>query len=361
MRHQKLAGNLADFEKPAIKQQVDDIERLVTLLFGTSDAPRLPGSRQLDWSTFLDIVKLRQAAGPIDGAGAAARSGLFRRYCARCHGVAGDGAGPMAPFLDPYPHDFRRGIFKFKSTPSTIPPTGQDLHAVIDRGIPGTGMPSFKQLAPARRDALVQYVSYLSIRGLFERELITIVALELDEGERLVPWRLQEQNPDRFEEELEPWLDVADQIARKWMDADAQVTPVPAPDVDWESPVNVARGRQLFFSTLTNCAECHGNTALGDGQTDDYDEWAKELDPTNLRALRDYRALGALPPRKVRPRDLREGVFRGGDELDSQFRHIKNGIAGTTMPSIAVELCDADIWSLVAYVRRLPKDPMNHE
>lgn len=359
VRNQRLARDLADFKRPEVKTQVADIEGVVARLFGTPDQPALPASGRFDWDKLLDIDKLRQAAGPIAGSPSGNPTGLFRRYCVRCHGYAGDGSGPMAPFLDPYPHDFRRGIFKFKSTPSTIPPTRKDLQAVIDRGIPGTGMPTFKQLSPEQRDALVQYVVYLTIRGLYERELITIVALEFDEGERLVRWRLEEQSPDRFEEELKPWLEVAEQVAQKWTDVESEVTPVPPPAGDWESAANIARGRQLFFSSLTNCAQCHGNTSLGDGQTDDYDEWAKELDPTNPHAVRDYVALGALPPRKVHPRNLREGIFRGGDGLDDEFRRIRNGIAGTTMPSVATELSDTDIWCLVSFVRRLPKDAIN--
>ena len=42
---------------------------------------------------------------------------LFNRLCAACHGFNGDGAGRAAQSLDPRPTDFRRGIFKFTSTP----------------------------------------------------------------------------------------------------------------------------------------------------------------------------------------------------------------------------------------------------
>ena len=98
---------------------------------------------------------------------------------------------------------------------------------------------------------------------------------------------------------------------------------------------------------------------LGDGQTDDYDEWTKEIDPTVPGVLSDYLALGALPPRKSQPRNLREGIYRGGHEAEHLFIKVKNGIAGTTMPNVAAQLSDEDIWHLVAYARYLPFDPIN--
>jgi mono/diheme cytochrome c family protein len=134
---------------------------------------------------------------------------------------------------------------------------------------------------------------------------------------------------------------------------------VPTPPPDYNTIASIARGRELFFTTLTNCATCHGNTALGDGQTDDYDEWAKELEPTNPEILEEYLALGALPPRQSIPRNLRQGVYRGGHRPEDLFVKIKNGIAGTTMPNVATQLSDADIWHLVAYARYLPFDPIS--
>ena len=100
---------------------------------------------------------------------------------------------------------------------------------------------------------------------------------------------------------------------------------------------------------------------MGDGQTDDYDEWAKEMEPTVPDALADYLALGALPPRKVQPRNLREGIYRGGQRPEDLFLRIKNGITGTTMPAVAAQLSDDDIWHLVDFVRYLPNDLIREE
>ncbi len=314
MRYQKLAESRADFDDPELREQIDDIEHAVQWLFGTPDAPKLPEFDATELNHFLDLDRLKRSAGPVGGDLAEQTGGLYRQHCARCHGINGSGTGLMAGLLKPYPRDFRRGVFKFKRTSSQVPPTRQDMMRTIERGIPGTAMPSFAELSEEDRLALVQYVQYLSIRGELERFLIVEVAMELDEGERLVSWATREQNPDRFEEEV-GWLrEVASEPMRRWAEAASHVTHVPEPPEDWRSETSVSRGKALFFTTLTNCAACHGDTALGDGQTDDYGDWAKEFEPGKPAALRDYLALGALPPYKSQPRNLRLGVYRGGED-----------------------------------------------
>jgi hypothetical protein len=83
------------------------------------------------------------------------------------------------------------------------------------------------------------------------------------------------------------------------------------------SPTELAesrkRGQTLFYG-FAQCAKCHGDSALGDGQTTDYDEWTKEFigDGKNTELVAAYENLGLLPPRNIRPRNLRLGVYRGG-------------------------------------------------
>ncbi len=38
---------------------------------------------------------------------------------------------------------------------------------------------------------------------------------------------------------------------------------------------SITKGRELFYGSKANCVKCHGPTALGDGQQDDYDDWSK--------------------------------------------------------------------------------------
>ena len=55
--------------------------------------------------------------------------------------IVGDGAGPAAAVLDPYPRDFRNGLFKYTSTAGGAKPLREDLLRTLQQGIPGTAMP----------------------------------------------------------------------------------------------------------------------------------------------------------------------------------------------------------------------------
>ena len=73
--------------------------------------------------------------------------------------------GPTAAFLNPYPRDYRMGKFKFKVTAEANKPTHYDLQHILINGIPGTSMPSFRLLPDQDREALIEYVKYLAVRG----------------------------------------------------------------------------------------------------------------------------------------------------------------------------------------------------
>jgi hypothetical protein len=71
-------------------------------------------------------------------------------------------------------------------------------------------------------------------------------------------------------------------------------------------------------------------------------------------------ALGALAPRLARPRNLADGILRGGARPEDMYYRTVNGIAGTPMPAIPLRPADAkpddqllssdDVWHVVAYV-----------
>jgi mono/diheme cytochrome c family protein len=370
------------------------IANILGAMFGTPDEPFALSE------TGLDQRKLTMAAGPVWGNRPGVKRGLYRNHCAHCHGISGDGQGPTASILNPYPRDYRSGVFKFKSTYTASEPTTDDLRAVVHNGIPGTAMPSFALLPPDEVNALVEYVKYLSMRGQMETALANFVADELDEGETLDP----ENDPELREIIVG---DLLGEVVTVWSDATEQII-VPAADTlpaDNRSPeelsASVDAGRELFYGTRANCIQCHGPTGLGDGQQTDYDNWSKAnrefIDGTTAlvdqiksqnqslaeltgeerdaaadelarmqRELTERQALIAhmLPPRNAIPRNLRDNIYRGGRRPLDLFWRISAGIAGTPMPAAGPAspgaqstLTEQEIWQIVDYVQSLPFEP----
>ncbi len=349
----------------------EQVGNLVVALFGTPDDPRFPFplGEEDPANEIISNENLQLAAGPVSSDRRDKHSGLYREHCAHCHGISGDGAGPTAGMLNPYPRDFRLGKFKFKDSPLRRPPTDAALASTLRRGIPGTGMPSFHSLSDEHLDALVDYVKYLSIRGEFERYLMSEVP-RLG-GDPLIDLELLAKTGKEKNAELDDqlftvvgdWL--SEQLIARWIKPEKSVTAVPtmhpgvAPGHASHADL-VLQGRTLFH-TKANCVQCHGDTGLGDGQTENFDDWTNEwlktpgVLPEDASTWADFLAVGALPPRKIRPRNLNLPVYRGGGSPEELFVRIRNGIEGTPMPSSPETLLNNDeTWAVVAFVRSLP-------
>lgn len=338
---------------PVPPAQMTQMGNALVALFGTPENPAFPVD--LTDEPIVDIENLNLASGSVASDRRGLHRGLYREHCAHCHGISGDGAGPTASFLNPYPRDFRLGKFKFKSTRLGRPPTDDDLEAILLNGIPGTAMPSFRLLDEAELDALVDYVKFLSIRGSVERDMLEEVA-QLDESEPLLASKGTVPD-EEFEEQFGYLMDdVVLPTLEKWTDRDKHITEVPdVPDnFLFVSQQLATNGSELFFGKA-NCAQCHGPTGLGDGQTQNYDDWTNEwlkrakVDENNPAEIAEFLKAGALKPRKSRPRNLGLRVFRGGGTPSDLYRRIANGIEGTPMPATS-GLEPDEIWALVAYV-----------
>jgi mono/diheme cytochrome c family protein len=188
---------------------------------------------------------LERAAGPVGSNEQGNTNGLYRKHCVVCHGISGDGAGPNAAVLYPYPRDFRKGVFKYTSTPSGEEPVRADLERTVRRGLPGTAMPSFDGLTDQEVDALVEYVQYLSLRGETELELLQVV---VDLGDYPVDLSTVTE-------------DIVVPLAGRWAAAvPLVIAPPPPPPTDTREQIeaSIARGRELYLSQRARCAECHG-------------------------------------------------------------------------------------------------------
>jgi mono/diheme cytochrome c family protein len=357
----------ADFDP----QQVQNIVNALTAMFGTPDNPFLvSGVEGLD--EVVDLNRLQLAAGPVSSDQLGQGRGLYRQHCVHCHGITGDGRGPTAAFLNPYPRDFRLGTYKFKSTPIGYKPTDDDLRRVLLNGVAGTAMPSFKLLSEGDIEALINYVKYLSIRGEVERRLIQENE-DFFDAEADDPQVNQDLQQEFFSRS---YLvdEVLSSVVQSWSQAEMQITEIPerpsqydrsSEEFDPEAlQASVERGRKMYYTNVANCFSCHGSSQLGDGQVTDYDNWTKEFfdwtrksDENYNARLEEYLSLGGLPPRNILPRNLRVGVYRGGRRPVDVFWRIHNGIDGTPMPeSNKVALSTDDLWDLVNYVMSLPDE-----
>lgn len=443
-----------------------DIGNILEALFGTPDHPKLPAVEGLEMEKLPDIGDLQAAAGRVlsDRTGAAA--GLYREHCVHCHGITGDGNGPTAAFLNPYPRDYRMGLYKFKSTKKGEKPTDDDLRRIINNGIAGTAMPSFALLPEAEVTALMGYVKYLSMRGELERRLLSYATTDVvdpfdtlhpqyislsEEHQKLVaaggasdatlkaiPGRLKQVYNDlykirysakRFEakesgereavedlptkikeldeavtqleadvkaykpprmyelaaanpsspteaektkwkEQLQPYLDMAKEVMEPWTTAQSVAVPEPPHGLDPDDQESIARGRALFYGPIANCFSCHGESGLGDGQRDFYDDWSGEwVEKGKPEATAGYVAAGALEPRNLIPRNLRLGAYRGGRRPVDLYWRLINGIDGAQMPAVPMlaegdppgtkKLSQENLWDLINYVRSLPYESIS--
>jgi mono/diheme cytochrome c family protein len=357
-------------EPRAYDKHYGELNAVLVSLFGTPDDPHVPALPDVAVSEVLDADKIKVAAGPVRSDRNGVAMGLFREHCVHCHGVTGDGAGPTAAFLNPYPRDFRKGVFKFKSTPKGEKPTHEDLKRILLNGIPGTAMPSFGVLPDPDLEALVNYVKYLSIRGEVERKLIE--SLFDVEGDLVGEAAQRSEKMGEFSE-------LAAGVVNRWAGAAQAVTTIEGRPAGWDDPTvleaSKERGRKLFYGDVANCVKCHGESQLGDGVTNDFDDWAKDFLPPNATAEQirnltyEFTALGALEPRNIMPRNLRRGVFRGGRRPIDIYWRTKNGIDGTPMPAALMKppgapadtkgLTEEDLWALIDYVRNLQYEPLS--
>ncbi|MFQ5524692.1 MAG: c(7)-type cytochrome triheme domain-containing protein [Thermoanaerobaculia bacterium] len=158
----------------------------------------------------------------------------YQRYCALCHGDAGDGQGRMAPWVDPKPRDFTAGKYKFRSTIGASLPTDYDIFRTITRGVPGSSMPSWIALSTEDRWALTHFVKSFSPR-------------------------FANEEPDE---------------------------PITIPETPEVTAELVEQGRAFYRQA--GCQACHGDTGRADGASAETlkDEWGDPILPYNFAAGR---------------------------------------------------------------------------
>ena len=143
----------------------------------------------------------------------------------------------------PKPRDYRPGIYKFTSTnPVNAKPTRADLRKTIRYGLHGTSMPGFEAtMTPDQIEQVIDYMTFLSMRGETERYLI-------DEA----------MNSDDKDAEAALGEDVVkemiDKVVSSWKEAETQVVNPTARRVP-PSAESVQRGRDLYLGSQPGGAQ----------------------------------------------------------------------------------------------------------
>jgi mono/diheme cytochrome c family protein len=282
---------------------------------------------------------------------------LYAEHCLHCHGVSGDGNGPTAKYLNPRPRDYRQGEFKFTSTLSGRRAQRDDLARIIENGIPGTYMPSFKLLTPDESKALVEYVLWLAMRGETELPLAksTLADFTIDaRNDALAAGTSADEFQLRFaaafKEQFAPDFEAnTSDLVDRWVQAqqpDSMV--VPQAHRKPSTPESIANGRTLFLGDRAKCATCHGSAGQGNGPQTVAIQKDKEGNDRPEPGLYDDWG------NEIQPRDLTSGIYRGGRRPVDLYRRVHAGIKGTPMTAFGTTLNDDEIWDLVNYVMSIP-------
>jgi len=284
---------------------------------------------------------------------------IYRRNCLHCHGVSGAGDGPTAPFLFPAPRDYRKGIFKFTSTPSGDRPARDDLRRTIQNGLHGSSMPAFEPLlTESEVEQVIDYVIFLSMRG--ETELLLI-----DEGAIS-----DEKDANALSDVVVK--EIAQGVFQKWKTAQTKVVNPPIPRTP-SSRESILRGRELFLGRTTEkleCAGCHGQLANGDGPSVVSQDVFNEVVFGGNPSERQNRVDRLDGPTKtlwhqkaddwgnpIRPANLNRGIYKGGRRPIDIYWRIAKGINGAQMPANYPTASEQKIWDLVNFVLVLPYEP----
>lgn len=161
---------------------------------------------------------------------------VFQKHCAVCHGKTGRGDGELAKGVTIRPRDFRKGIFKFRTTPLGKLPTDEDLQRTITSGVSGSMMPAFTMLSKSDIASVIVYIKALSNR--WDDPKLKAASVKLP------------SKPDWFSDEK-------------------------------KRGAHILAGSAIF---KLHCASCHGETGKGDGPASKgmVDIWGDAIGPADL-------------------------------------------------------------------------------
>jgi mono/diheme cytochrome c family protein len=361
-----LGKDILDPQTGLSDLQRDELGRLLDGAFGTPAGPtaRIPTKDELAamkademfdserGKTAKVVMEETRAAAEsakaelgLDDESLARGSVVYRRWCVQCHGAAGGGDGANAIAAAAMPRDYRQGIFKFVTASPTSAvtkrgergkPRKDDLKRTVRHGLDGSMMPPFPNIPDRDLDALIAYVTHLSVRGETEFEVMLRVMKPREDdppSEGFTGKELEKLFASRLLTALAYWHKAAE-------------APVPVPPENCPTEADrvesAVRGHRAFLSA--GCAGCHVN--FGREPQLKYDMW------------------GTV----VQPRNLLLGVYRGGRRGEDLYARIYGGIYPSGMNEHK-QLLAANppaagkpdfLWDVVHFVQALADPRLRH-
>ena len=118
--------------------------------------------RQLATISIAALAAILCLAGRAAAGDADAGKTAYETNCSSCHGMAGEGDGPISAALNPRPRDFSAGEFKLDANKSGSPGEDEDLKLVIQKGAMAYGGSPLMAGWPSLKDEQIgQIIAYI--------------------------------------------------------------------------------------------------------------------------------------------------------------------------------------------------------
>lgn len=291
----------------------NDVWNVITYLYDyVGQVPRMWDAEQSRLVTGLKDKLVKERAGMLG-------KDLYKLRCEVCHAEEGTGDGVAADYLYPRPRDFSLGLFKYKSSPGSLPPRDEDLMQTIRDGLAGTGMPGWKSLMSEEQMAsLLPVIKGFDFTGT---------------------WAPEDAEDEKFDED------------GRYLGPDyVQISEIePLEGLIAYSEESINAGKVAFEKA---CSECHGDEGRGNiisGKRLE-DDWGYRIWPRDQTAPWTWRATNVETPVETAREETVKNIYM----------RLSIGIIGTPMPAHrAVEegnkdpVSLEDRWHIANYVYSL--------
>lgn len=292
----------------------EDVWNVITFLYDyTEEVPRI-------WDAEISKIVTGMKTELADKRAKMKGKELYDLRCSVCHGEDGAGDGVAADTLYPRPRDFTLGLFKYKTSPGTLPVRDEDLFDTIKYGLTATGMPGWSKL-------------------MTDEQISSLIPV-LKRFDITATWSPEDAEDEDFDDDGHYKKDDFKQITEV-EPLDGQIA---------YSADSVAKGKTAFEP----CYECHGVEGRGDLRSGKRlaDDWGYRIWPRDLNKEWSWRNTNRTAEKE--PEKVRDQIIK------NIYTRLSIGIPGTPMPAHRAEgegnedpVSLEDRWHIANYVYSL--------